>query len=51
MQSANENQEAFFEFIKSQTIRGFETSKEVMVDYHNYVMMPGFYDGNVDVEA
>ena len=51
MQLANENQEAFFEFIKSQTIRGFETSKEVMVDYHNYVMMPGFYDGNVDVEA
>jgi len=51
MHSTNENQEAFFEFMKSQTIRGFETSEEVMVDYHDYVMMPGFYDGDVDVEA
>jgi hypothetical protein len=51
MEKGNENEEAFFEFMKSRTIKGFETSKEVMVNYHNYVMMPGFYDGNVDVEA
>jgi hypothetical protein len=49
--SGNENKEAFFEFMKSQTIRGFETSKQVLVEYHDYVMMPGFYDGDVDVEA
>ncbi|MEX0719475.1 MAG: gluconate 2-dehydrogenase subunit 3 family protein [Balneolaceae bacterium] len=46
----NENEEAFFSFMKSQTIRGFETSEEVLVNYHNYQLMPGFYDGNVDVE-
>ena len=47
----DKNDKDFFEFMKSQTIRGFETSEEVMVKYHGYVMMPGFYDGNVDVEA
>ena len=51
LEAGNENEEAFFDFMKSQTIRGFETSKEVMVEYHDYVMMPGFYDGDVDVEA
>lgn len=48
---SNENNEDFFNFMKSQTIRGFETSEEVMVNYHGFVLMPGFYDGNVDVEA
>lgn len=47
----NENDEAFFNFMKSQTIRGFETSEEVMVNYHNYELLPGYYHGNVDVEA
>ena len=49
--NGDENDESFFSFMKSQTIRGFETSQEVMVNYHGYVMMPGYYDGNVDVEA
>ena len=49
--NGDENDESFFNFMKGQTIRGFETSEKVMVNYHGYVMMPGFYDGNVDVEA
>lgn len=47
----NENDEDFFNFMKSETIRGFETSEEVMMNYHGFVLMPGFYDGNVNVEA
>ncbi|GAB5409590.1 MAG: hypothetical protein BalsKO_19550 [Balneolaceae bacterium] len=47
----NNDDNDFFEFMKSQTIRGFETSEEVMMNYHGFVLMPGFYDGNVDVEA
>lgn len=46
-----ENEKDFFNFMKRQTIRGFETSEEVMLNYHGWVLMPGFYDGNVDVEA
>lgn len=49
--NGNEDDETFFKFIKSETIRGFETSKEVMVNYHGFILMPGFYNGNVDVEA
>lgn len=52
MGRANENdRDSFFSFMKSQTIKGFRTSEEVMMNYHNFVLMPGFYDGNVDVEA
>lgn len=47
----NENDKGFFDFMKSQIIKGFETSEEVMMNYHDFVLMPGFYDGNVDVEA
>lgn len=48
--SGKESEKEFFEFMKWQTIRGFNTSEEVMVNYHNYVMMPGYYDGCVDVD-
>jgi hypothetical protein len=51
MEQSDEDDREFFGFMKSQTIRGFETSEEVTVDYHDYVLMPGFYDGNVDVEV
>lgn len=52
MSSGDEkNDEDFFNFMKQQTIRGFETSEEVMVNYHGWVLMPGFYDGSADVEA
>lgn len=46
-----EDRDSFFSFIKSQTIRGFRTSEEVMMNYYDFVLMPGFYDGNVDVEV
>lgn len=48
--SETEAEKEFFGFMKWQTIRGFNTSEEVMVNYHDYVMMPGYYDGCVDVE-
>jgi hypothetical protein len=47
--SNDEDDQSFFKFIKAQTIRGFQTSEVVMVKYNNYSMVPGFYDGNVDV--
>lgn len=52
IQTVNEeDRDSFFSFIKSQTIRGFRTSEEVMMNYYDFVLMPGFYDGNVDVEV
>lgn len=50
-ESENETENEFFHLIKSETIRGFRTSKVVMQDYHGYRVIPGFYNGNVDVEA
>lgn len=41
----------FFTLIKSETIRGFSTSKEVMTKYLNYKVVPGHYYGCVDVKA
>jgi hypothetical protein len=41
----------FFDLIKSETIRGFNTSKEVMLDYLKYKVVPGHYYGCVDVNA
>ena len=46
----NEKKE-FFDLVKSETIRGFRTSKEVMVGYHNYKVAPGHYYGCVDVNS
>lgn len=39
--------EAFY-LVKSETIRGFRTSKEVMINYMNYQIAPGHYYGCVD---
>ena len=50
-QSEDESEQEFFQLLKNETIRGFRTSKVVMEDYHGYRVVPGFYDGNVDVEA
>ena len=44
------SQKDFFDFMKSETIRGFRTSKEVMTEYRNYKVAPGFYNGCVDVD-
>jgi acyl-CoA reductase-like NAD-dependent aldehyde dehydrogenase len=49
--SAEEDKRKFFELVKSETIRGFSTSKEVMVGYHNYKVAPGHYYGCVDVNS
>ncbi|NND32006.1 MAG: gluconate 2-dehydrogenase subunit 3 family protein [Saprospiraceae bacterium] len=40
----------FFELIKSETIRGFRTSREVMTRYYKYRVAPGKYFGCVQVE-
>ena len=49
--SENKNEKDFFDLIKSETIRGFNTSKEVMLDYLKYKVVPGHYYGCVDVNA
>lgn len=47
--SENEEEKKFFDLMKSQTITGFTTVKEVMVDYRGYQVAPGFYIGCVEV--
>jgi hypothetical protein len=49
--SENQAEKDFFDLIKSQTIRGFSTSREVMVNYLQYKPVPGHYYGCVDVKA
>lgn len=41
----------FFTLIKAETIRGFNTSEQVMVNYLKYKVAPGHYYGCVDVNA
>jgi hypothetical protein len=41
----------FFSLVKSETIRGFTTSREVMMNYLSYKPVPGHYYGCVDVKA
>jgi hypothetical protein len=41
----------FFKLLRSETIRGFVTSREVMEKYHHYKIAPGHYQGCVDVKA
>ncbi len=50
-ESENEEDSEFFETIKSETIRGFSTVKEVMVDYRKYQLAPGMYNGCVNVNS
>lgn len=50
-QSEDENEKDFFDLIKSETIRGFRTSREVMTRYHKYRVAPGHYNGCVDIDA
>lgn len=40
----------FFDLMKSETIRGFNTSKEVMLGYLKYKVVPGHYYGCVDAK-
>lgn len=48
-QSANKQEKEFFDLIKSETIRGYSTSKTVMVNYLKYKVVPGHYHGCVTV--
>lgn len=47
--SEDKMEKDFFDLIKSETIRGFNTSKEVMTNYLNYKVAPGHYYGCADV--
>lgn len=49
--SADKNEKDFFNLMKSETIRGFNTSKEVMLQHLKYKIAPGHYYGCVDVKA
>jgi len=49
--STEKSEKDFFTLIKSETINGFSTSKEVMLNYFHYTVAPGHYYGCVDVKA
>jgi len=49
--STDKSEKDFFDLLKSETIRGFNTSKEVMLGYLKYKVVPGHYYGCVDVNA
>ena len=49
--SEKKQEKDFFNLVKSETINGFSTSKEVMVNYFHYMAAPGHYYGCVDVKA
>jgi len=48
--SENKAEKDFFELIKSETIRGFTTSRKVMQEYLGYKVAPGHYYGCVEVK-
>lgn len=45
------SEKEFFTLVKAETIRGFSTSREVMVNYLEYKTAPGHFYGCVDVNA
>lgn len=49
--AGNKQQNDFFKLIKTETIRGFNTSQEVMEKYLNYKVAPGHYYGCIDLKA
>jgi len=49
--SEKKEEKDFFDLIKSETIRGFNTSQTVMQEYLGYKVAPGHYYGSVDVKA
>lgn len=49
--SENKSEKDFFTLMKQETIRGFSTSREVMVNHLKYKPVPGHYYGCVDVKA
>jgi hypothetical protein len=49
--SEKKEEKDFFDLIKSETIRGFNTSQKVMQEYLGYKVAPGHYYGCVEVKA
>jgi acyl-CoA reductase-like NAD-dependent aldehyde dehydrogenase len=49
--SSDKDEKDFFDLMKSETIRGFNTSREVMTNSLNYKVAPGHYYGCVDITA
>lgn len=49
--SATKEEKDFFDLVKSETVRGFNTSQKVMQEYLGYKVAPGHYYGCVDVKA
>ncbi|MFD2202139.1 gluconate 2-dehydrogenase subunit 3 family protein [Shivajiella indica] len=49
--SEKENENEFFKLMKSQTITGFTTVREVMEDYRGYQVAPGYFKGCVDMPS
>lgn len=48
--SEDPNEKEFFEILKSETIRGFRSSREVMRKYYKYVVAPGHFHGCVNTD-
>ncbi|HEU5165389.1 MAG TPA: gluconate 2-dehydrogenase subunit 3 family protein [Chitinophagaceae bacterium] len=49
--SAKKEEKDFFDLVKSETIRGFNTSQKVMQEYLGYKVAPGHFYGSVDVNT
>ena len=49
--STDKEQQDFLTLIKTETIRGFNTSQKVMEDYLHYKVAPGHYYGCIDLKA
>ena len=49
--SENKAEKDFFNLMKSETIRGFNTSQKVMTEYLGYKIAPGHYYGCVDAKT
>ena len=49
--SSVKEEKDFFDLLKSETIRGFNTSQKVMQEYLGYKVAPGHYYGSVDVKT
>ena len=51
LESGTEIEREAYKFFKNETIRGFTTSREVLVNYYKYKTVPGHYYGCVDVNS
>jgi hypothetical protein len=49
--STNKEEKDFFDLMKAETIRGFNTSQKVMEEYLGYKIAPGHYYGCVSINS